>query len=138
VDADGEKMIAVLPVVAKLDTELMAEGLGKKRVRPIAEEQFAALFPDCELGAEPPLGRLYQLPVVVDARYAEGKTILFRAGSHEETVEMRFDEYQALERPRTLPLTRMRRLRAGQPSQIPRRQSPEEAMAEHASAPLSS
>jgi Ala-tRNA(Pro) deacylase len=110
VDADGERTIAVLPVTEEVDPELLAQGMGCRHVRPLAEGQLVLLFPDCELGAEPPLGRLYQLPVVVDTLYAQGEEIIFRAGSHEETVEMPFLAYDALEHPRLVRFAR--RLRA--------------------------
>jgi Ala-tRNA(Pro) deacylase len=106
VDADGERLIAVVPVASRVDTRLLAEGLGRERVTPLPETELAAMFPDCELGAEPPLGRLYNLQVVVDSNYALGKQILFRAGSHEETLEMAFSDYETLEAPRLLPFAR--------------------------------
>jgi Ala-tRNA(Pro) deacylase len=110
IDADGERIITVLPVTDELDPELLAKGLGCRHVRPLAEEQLVLLFQDCEVGAEPPLGRLYQLPVVVDSLYAQGEEIIFRAGSHEETIEMPFIAYDALEHPKMIRLAR--RLRA--------------------------
>ncbi len=106
VSADAERMVTVLPVAANLDEKMLAEGLSCARVRILSEEDLAGLFPDCELGAEPPFGRLYGLPVVVDALYAQGDTILFRAGSHEETLELPMPDYLMLERPRLVTCAR--------------------------------
>jgi len=41
-----------------------------KSVRLATEAEFSNLFPDCELGAMPPFGSLYNLPVYVDESLA--------------------------------------------------------------------
>lgn len=111
VEIDGRKVIAVLPVSAQVDTQRLATSFGAETVRLLSEGALEAIFPDCELGAEPPLGRLYRMPVVIDDRYAQGDEIIFRAGSHEETVEMSMADYLALEHPQLIPLARPARAR---------------------------
>jgi Ala-tRNA(Pro) deacylase len=66
-------------------------------VRLLRESEFQGLFPDCEAGAEPPFGGLFGLPVVVDSTLAESDRIVFRAGSHEEAIEMRYEDFYRLE-----------------------------------------
>jgi len=44
--------------------------LGLTHARLAAEEEIARLFPDCEMGAMPPLGNLYGMPVNVQPRHA--------------------------------------------------------------------
>ena len=65
--------------------------MGLKDVRLLPEGRFARLFPDCEVGAEPPFGGLYGLPVLIDSSLAEEERIIFRAGSHVEAIEMAAD-----------------------------------------------
>lgn len=48
------------------------------------------LFPDCEVGAEPPVGTLYGLDVYVDRSLTVEPEIYFPAGSHHEVIRMRF------------------------------------------------
>ncbi|MFZ5470530.1 MAG: aminoacyl-tRNA deacylase [Myxococcota bacterium] len=100
VEADGQKRITVLPAAERIDERRLAEALGAKQVRLCTEAEFAELFPDCELGAEPPFGALYGLPVIVDGTLASDEAVVFRAGSHEETIEMRYDDFERLERPK--------------------------------------
>jgi hypothetical protein len=68
-----------------------------RRARLLRESEFQGLFPDCEAGAEPPFGGLFALPVVVDSTLAESDRIVFRAGSHEEAIEMRYEDFYRLE-----------------------------------------
>ncbi|MCP3102637.1 YbaK/EbsC family protein [Myxococcus sp. K15C18031901] len=72
---------------------------GASQLRLAEESEFAHLFPECEIGAEPPFGLLYGLPVVVDAHLRDAGRLLFRAGSHAEALEMRFDDFMNLEAP---------------------------------------
>ena len=99
VEANGRRYLAVLPATEMLDEDRFAYLVGAKKARLLQESEFAHLFPDCELGAEPALGSLYGLPVVVDSCLTEEENIIFRAGSHEETIEMRYRDFEALEKP---------------------------------------
>lgn len=99
-DVGGTRWIAVLPAAEMLDLPKLASYLGASSARLLTEDEFSALFPDCEIGAEPPFGQLYGLPVVADVSLTEDETILFRAGSHEEAIEMTFDDFARLENPR--------------------------------------
>lgn len=99
VEADEKIWLAVLPASELLDEQAFAKAVGATDARLVAEARFASLFPDCEVGAEPPFGGLYRLGVVVDERLTGNPLLVFRAGSHEETMEMLGDDFFALERP---------------------------------------
>src|SRR3712207_6804222 len=66
VQADQRPRICLIPATETLDLEKVREALGTRETRLATEDEFAARFPDCELGAEPPFGKLYGLPVVMD------------------------------------------------------------------------
>jgi Ala-tRNA(Pro) deacylase len=99
VRAGGDIYIAVLPAPEMLDPQRFAEAIGAQNIELADESEFDRLFPNCEIGAEPPFGGLYNLPVVVDAALADEETIVFRAGSHEEAIEMSFEDFARIERP---------------------------------------
>ena len=42
----------------------------------------ACLFPDCLVGAMPPFGNLYGVPVYLDASLTDDPEIVFQAGTH--------------------------------------------------------
>jgi Ala-tRNA(Pro) deacylase len=89
--------LAVLPASESIDVARLESVLRARFVRILPEAEFARLFPECERGAEPPFGRLYGLPVVVDADLAEAERIVFAAGTHEEAIEMRYEDFADLE-----------------------------------------
>ena len=97
VEVGGKTWIAVLPATEIVDVERLARVLGAERARLLREEEFEGLFPDCEPGAEPPFGGLYGLPVVVDSGLAGVNRVVFRAGSHEEAIELRYLDFFRLE-----------------------------------------
>jgi Ala-tRNA(Pro) deacylase len=95
VRAGDRFLMAVLPATAKLDVHKMPE----RGARLATEHEFQSLFPHCEPGAMPPFGNLYGIPVFVDARLAADQEIVFQAGSHTQTVRMRYADFARLVRP---------------------------------------
>lgn len=103
VRADGRLWIAVLPATETIDFQQLARVLGAWDVRMASEQDFKECFPGCELGAEPPFGLLYRLPVVIDPSLGNAQKLLFRAGSHEEALEMSYQDFLTLEWPLSAP-----------------------------------
>jgi Ala-tRNA(Pro) deacylase len=99
---DGALAIAVLPAPLHVDIGHLKEITGAGSVELATESEFKALFPDCELGAMPPFGRLYGMETYVAARLAEDEYIAFNAGTHTELIRMRFRDFERLMAPRVL------------------------------------
>jgi Ala-tRNA(Pro) deacylase len=76
--------------------------LGAKSLELVEEEQMGKLFPDCELGAEPPFGNLYDMPTIMDKALEKDDHIMFQAGSHEKAVRMSMTDYRKLVTPKLL------------------------------------
>lgn len=91
--------MAVLPADERVDLEELRGTLGLDRIRLATEEEVARLFPDCEIGAMPPLGPLFGLPVYVDNRLTEQETIEFNGGTHRDEIRMSYDEFERLAEP---------------------------------------
>ena len=79
--ADDRLVMAVLPAPHRLDLAKTKTSLGAEDVRLAREDEFEPAFPDCEVGAMPPFGNLYGLPVWVDTALAEDETIIYQAGT---------------------------------------------------------
>ena len=95
----GEEMIlAVLPAPNHVRLEKLAAEVGKS-VRLATEQEFSSLFPDCELGAMPPFGSLYNLPVYVDESLATDEAIVFNAGTHRDAIRMRYEDFVRVAKP---------------------------------------
>ncbi len=99
---DGGPVMLVLPASGHVDIDKVKSQLGGQDVRLAREEEFAGIFPDCEVGAMPPFGSLYSVPVCVDESLTGSREITFPAGSHRESMRIKFEDFQRLEQPRTL------------------------------------
>lgn len=102
VKLNGELAMAVLPASKKVDFDLLREGTGAEFVELADEDEFAGVFPDCELGAEPPFGNLYNMNVYVAAALAEDEEIAFSAGTHSELIRMSYADYEKLVKPKVI------------------------------------
>jgi len=96
---DGLMAMAVLPSDHKVNFNLLREAAGVDTISLALEDEFAARFPDCELGAMPPFGNLYDMPVYVDAHLAPVDNITFNAGTHTEAITMAYDDFVDLVQP---------------------------------------
>lgn len=99
VASNRKTYMAVLPAHLKLDLKRFADLAGEKRVTLMSEKNFGRLFPDCEVGAEPPFGNLYGVPVFVDEHLAHEYEIYFQAGSHREVMAIRFEDFDRIVHP---------------------------------------
>lgn len=102
VKMDGELAMVVLPANRKIVLADLREMMISDRVDLATEAEFQSRFPDCELGAMPPFGNLYGLPVYVAKSLADEEEIAFNAGSHHEVIKMPFEEYARLVNPTVL------------------------------------
>jgi Ala-tRNA(Pro) deacylase len=91
--------MAVMPADENLDLNQLRRALGLSRLRLATEEEVAKLFPDCEVGAMPPFGALFGLPVYVDNRLVEQEMIEFNAGTHRDELRMPYREFARLVEP---------------------------------------
>jgi Ala-tRNA(Pro) deacylase len=103
---DGAYRMIVVPANKLVDFQEIRPVLGLAAARMANETDLARLFPDCELGAMPPLGPLYGMSVFLDSSLAALDTIAFNAGSHREVIHMRTSEYRRLVSPQIVTLIR--------------------------------
>lgn len=98
-DLDGEKVMAVVSASRHVDLARLRSLATANEARLATEDEFRSLFPDCELGAMPPFGSLYQIPVYVDEMVTEIDDLCFNAGSHEQIMRMSCADYLQFEQP---------------------------------------
>jgi Ala-tRNA(Pro) deacylase len=103
----------VLPASHRADMTKVAAALGVSNAWLADEREFATIFPDCEIGAMPPFGNLYDVPVFVDWSLTEDKTIVFQAGTHTDTIRMLYADYARLVEPAVVDIVREARALAG-------------------------
>ena len=100
VKADGKDAMMVLPASYKLDLSKAKAFLKAKEVRLASEQEFVSLFPDCEKGAMPPFGIIYNIPCFADKEIAENEKIVFNAGTHKESIKMSYKDYEKIAQPK--------------------------------------
>ncbi len=99
VRVDGLPVMAVVPAQSHVDLKLLREAANGKHVELETEADFKGNFPDCETGAMPPFGNLYNMKVYADVRLTLDKEIAFNAGSHREIIRMAWRDYEILVKP---------------------------------------
>jgi Ala-tRNA(Pro) deacylase len=96
--AEGKMVMLALPAPYQVNMDKAGKVLGVE-VRLAHEEEFENTFPDCEVGAMPPFGNLYEVPVYVEVALAEDETIVFRAGTHTDTMSVSYADFEKLVEP---------------------------------------
>jgi len=96
---DGGYAMAVLPASMQLELAALRDALGVGKLRLATEAEFKSLFPDSDLGAMPPFGNLYGLPVYVETSLTRDREIVFNAGTHQDTIRMKYEDFRRLVEP---------------------------------------
>ncbi|MBW2287841.1 MAG: YbaK/EbsC family protein [Deltaproteobacteria bacterium] len=60
------------------------------------EAELGEIFADCEIGAVPPLGQAYGIPMIYDDCLTKLANVYFEAGDHEDLVYMGGAEFMQL------------------------------------------
>lgn len=99
---DGEMVMVVLPASDMVVLDYLRDALRTDKVELATEAEFRDHFPECEVGAMPPLGNLFGMEVYVSERLAQESQIAFNAGTHTELIEMSYYDFEQLVKPRVL------------------------------------
>lgn len=102
VKVDGRMAMAVLPADMEVSFEMLREEVSSGSAELASEAEFRDLFPQCELGAMPPFGNLYDMDVFVDPLLTEDYEIAFNAGSHRELIKIAYADFETLVQPKVL------------------------------------
>lgn len=96
--ADDQLVMAVVPASRQVSLAHLKDATGATTITLANESEFRGAFPDCELGAMPPFGHLYNIPVYVDESL-RGLDIVFNACSHHELIRLTWNDYILLAEP---------------------------------------
>ena len=84
-------MVVDLPEVRRL--------MGLRSITPATEEELAGLFPGCATSALPPFGNLFGMTVLMDETLATAEYIAFSAGSVQDVIRIRGEDFHRLVNP---------------------------------------
>jgi Ala-tRNA(Pro) deacylase len=96
---DGKPVMAVLPANNLIDIDLLKDTIGAEYIELAGEKEFQDMFPGCEVGAMPPFGNLYDLPVYVAETLTNDEDIAFNAGNHTELLKMKYRDFSEIVKP---------------------------------------
>ena len=99
VDVDDQLAMLALPASHRVDFPKLKSVLKAKKVRLATEDEFAGTFTDCEVGAMPPFGNLYDMTVYAERSLTEDAEIAFNAGSHKELFRLAYKDFENLVKP---------------------------------------
>src|SRR5258708_19149069 len=99
VRADGRFVMCALPASHRVDLSALRAQLEAEAVELVDERKLSELVPDCELGAAPPIGRLYDIPTIMDESLVADARVTFQAGTHCDAVTMSLMEYRRAAQP---------------------------------------
>ncbi len=92
-------IMVVLPSTKLVDFDKLSALTKDKNLELASEDEFVKIFPDYELGSEPPFGNLYGLKVYADRAIEENDEIFFNGGSHTEVVKMDLSDFVDITQP---------------------------------------
>ena len=99
VKADGRFVMCALPASHRVDLSALRVQLEAEEVHLVNERKLQELFPECELGAEPPIGRLFDMDTIMDESLVADARVTFQAGTHSDAVTMSLAEYRRAAQP---------------------------------------
>jgi Ala-tRNA(Pro) deacylase len=105
-DTASGHALAVIPASRRLHMRLVRDAVGDNHAKFADEGELERDFPDVELGAFPPLGSLVGVPTFVDPEVFTHETVVFAAGSQNESVKVRTEDLFGEERVTRMPLTK--------------------------------
>jgi Ala-tRNA(Pro) deacylase len=107
VQADDRFVLCAVPASRRVDLNAVQEVLHAKDVRLADEEKLQELFPDCEVGAEPPIGLLYGIQTIMDDSLTADRDVMFQACTHQDAVMMSMEDFQRIAQPEIAPISAM-------------------------------
>lgn len=84
---DGAPVMAIIPASNRLNLGRL-NYIAQRQLQLVDEAGLAELFPDCEVGAVPPLGEAYQMEVVWDDALQQQADVYLEAGDHERLIHL--------------------------------------------------
>lgn len=98
VKIDGKLAMVVLPAHDHVSFSVLKQVTGSNDIDLAREADFKNSFPECEIGAMPPFGNLYNMPVYVSKQLSHDH-ITFNSGTHAELVQMSYEDFIRLVKP---------------------------------------
>lgn len=99
----GDRLaMVVIPANDHISFAALKDATGQSKLDLATESDFKNKFPECEVGAMPPFGELYDMPVYVSNQLTGCEQIVFNAGSHSELMQLAYRDFERLVKPKVI------------------------------------
>lgn len=95
---DKKPLMVVLPADCKLDMRVVKETYDIRDLRMATPEEVERVT-GVSIGAVPPFGNLFEIPVYMDESMRDNKEIYFNAGLHTKSISIREKDFESLVTP---------------------------------------
>ncbi|MBA2653645.1 MAG: YbaK/EbsC family protein [Gammaproteobacteria bacterium] len=102
IKVDDKFAMVVEPAHQRVNLKSLKELLKGSKIELASESEFQDKFPDCEVGAVPPFGNLYDMDVYVSEKLTKDDQIAFSGGKHTELIKMSYKDFEKLVHPNIL------------------------------------
>ncbi len=96
--ADSNSILVVVPGDKKVDTKTFKILYKIKDLRLLSADEVKELT-GLEIGAIPPFGNTMNLPTYLDQEIVNNEMMVFNAGAHTKSIQMKTKDFLALENP---------------------------------------
>ena len=87
--------LAVVPSTHRIELGTLQDVMDK-RLGLASEDEVVSLFDDCDIGAIPPIGAAYDVPVILDESLGDAGDIYFEGGDHRTLVHVSGKDFHNL------------------------------------------
>jgi Ala-tRNA(Pro) deacylase len=94
---EGGFVVAVVPATARVRLDVI-ERMLQCHVELANEDEISELFPDCELGAVPPIPEAYAVDAFVDESFDKQPDIYLEGGDHRSLVHVNAEAFRSIMR----------------------------------------
>jgi aspartyl-tRNA synthetase len=95
---DKKPLMIVLPADLKVNTKGVKELLHIKNLQMATASEVEQIS-ETQIGAVPPLGNLFGIPLYVDERLRDNQEIVFNAGLHTKSIQMSEKDFEKVSNP---------------------------------------
>lgn len=98
--ADGSPVMVAVPGDTKIDTKALKSMLKVRDLRMATPDEVQRVT-SVAIGAVPPFGHYFGIPLYMDESLRQNKLVVFNAGRHDRSVEMGIEDYEKIAKPVT-------------------------------------
>ncbi|GAU82283.1 aminoacyl-tRNA deacylase [Bosea sp. BIWAKO-01] len=88
-------VLAVVPSTHRIELSTLQDVI-HRRLGLASEDEVSSLFVDCDLGAVPPIGSAYDVPVILDESLHDARDVYFEGGDHKTLVRVSGPDFRNL------------------------------------------